>query len=66
MLQTHLIAELLGKEAFDFEKIEQSEKKPGILKRQSKRNDLLPRRHRITNREASLGIDSLCKFRVFQ
>lgn len=114
MLQTHLIAELLGMEAYDFEGVEQSETKI-ILKVRMKRraqecpacrtpceqvhdyrtqhvkdspiqgkiviwqyrkrryrcpccgkrfyegNYLLPKRHRITNRLAALGIDQLQK-----
>ncbi|MEA4870693.1 MAG: transposase family protein, partial [Christensenella sp.] len=114
MLQTHLIAELLGMEAFDFESVEQDEKKillnvrmkrrtqecpacqtpcdqvhdyrlqrvkdspiqgkaviwqyrkrryrcPCCGKRFYEGNYLLPKRHRITNRLAALGIDQLRK-----
>ncbi len=114
MLQTHLIAELLDMEAFDFESVEQDEKKillnvrmkrrtqecpacqtpcdqvhdyrlqrvkdspiqgkaviwqyrkrryrcPCCGKRFYEGNYLLPKRHRITNRLAALGIDQLRK-----
>ena len=112
MLQTHLIAELLGMEAYDFEKVEQNETEIVLTVRMKRRtqecpacrtpcdqvhdyriqnvkdspiqgkvvvwqyrkrryrcpccgkrfyegNYLLPRRHRITNRLAALGIDQL-------
>ncbi len=114
MLQTHLIAELLDMEAYDFESVEQDEKKillnvrmkrrtqecpacqtpcdqvhdyrlqcvkdspiqgkaviwqyrkrryrcPCCGKRFYEGNNLLPKRHRITNRLAALGIDQLRK-----
>ena len=114
MLQTHLIAELLGMEAYDFEKVEQNEKEIVLTVRMKRRtqecpscrtpcdqvhdyriqhvkdspiqgknvvwqyrkrryrcpccgkrfyegNYLLPKRHRITNRLAALGIDHLRK-----
>ena len=114
MLQTHLIAELLDMEAYDFEGLEQNEKQIVLRVRMKRRaqecpvcrtpcdqvhdyriqrvkdspiqgktviwqyrkrryrcpccgkrfyesNYLLPRRHRITNRLAALGIDQLRK-----
>ena len=114
MLQTHLIAELLGMEVFDFEKVEQNEREIVLTVRMKRRaqecpacrtpcdqihdyrtqrvkdcpiqgkivvweyrkrryrcsccgkrfyegNYLLPKRHRITNRLAALGIDQLRK-----
>ena len=45
MLQTHLIAELLGMEAFDFEKIDQDEKEIVLTVRMQRRTQECPACH---------------------
>ena len=42
MLQTHLIAELLGMEAYDFEKIDQDEKEIVLTVRMQRRTQECP------------------------
>lgn len=47
MLQTHLIAELLGMEVFDFEKIDQDEKEIVLTVRMQRRTQECPACHTL-------------------